>query len=112
MRLRFATLFVAPLLVAVNVACGGRATGPQPTVTPATPTAPQAAPVLPATPPPTAAVSPAAFKPPADHVKDRKGAMHKKGSKEAMVNCVECHGVNLRGGKGPSCYTCHEKEWK
>lgn len=25
--------------------------------------------------------------------------------------CNNCHGSNLRGGTGPSCYTCHGDEW-
>ncbi len=102
MRRRPASLLTVLLTAALTLGCGGKASGPQPTVTPATPVAtPRSAPV-----------SPASFKPPADHVKDRKGAMHKKGSKQAAVNCVECHGADLRGGAAPSCYTCHGKEWK
>ncbi len=25
--------------------------------------------------------------------------------------CQSCHGADLRGGAGPSCYTCHGKKW-
>lgn len=50
--------------------------------------------------------------PPADHLKDRKGVRHKSGSKQALQNCGPCHGQDLRGGAGPSCYACHGKEWK
>jgi hypothetical protein len=49
---------------------------------------------------------------PADHVKDRKGALHKSGGKQAMQNCTPCHGADLRGDAGPSCYTCHNQKWK
>ena len=97
MGCRHATVIMSSLLAAAIVACGGAAKAP----------APQPAPA-----PVSAPASPKTFKPPADHVKDRKGAMHKKGSKESMVNCGECHGADLRGGKAPSCYTCHDKEWK
>jgi len=50
--------------------------------------------------------------PPADHAKDRKGVRHKSGSKQALQNCSPCHGADLKGGTGPSCYACHGKEWK
>lgn len=53
----------------------------------------------------------AARNPPADHTKDRKGVRHKSGSKQAVANCGPCHGPDLRGGKGPSCYACHGQEW-
>lgn len=49
--------------------------------------------------------------PPADHTKDRKGIRHKPGSKQAATNCSPCHGQDLKGGQGPSCYTCHGQEW-
>lgn len=68
--------------------------------------APPATPI--AAPRPGAAAAGAA---PADHTKDRKGVRHKSGSKQAVANCGPCHGSDLRGGKGPSCYTCHGQEW-
>jgi len=93
---RHAAVLTSTVLAVAILACGGAAKVPAPLPAPA----------------PAAPAAPRPAKPPADHVKDRKGAMHKKGSKEAMVNCVACHGAELRGGKGPSCYGCHEKEWK
>jgi len=27
------------------------------------------------------------------------------------VSCTSCHGADLRGGSGPSCYSCHGKKW-
>lgn len=97
MRPARAVVALAVLLaVAATLACGGVAKGPAP----------------PAAVPPAAPAAPAAHKPPSDHTKDRKGAMHKRGSKEAVANCGECHGADLRGGKAPSCYACHDKEWK
>ncbi len=58
-------------------------------------------------PPPTAGTR----HPPADHTKDRKGIRHKPGAKQAVANCSPCHGQDLNGGQGPSCYTCHGREW-
>ncbi len=94
---RYAAVLVSALLTAVILACGGAAKVPAPRPAPAPAAAPAA---------------PRSSKPPADHLKDRKGAMHKKGSSQAVANCGECHGADLRGGKAPSCYACHDKEWK
>ena len=99
-RRRAAVLTSTVLAVAI-LACGGAAKVPAPQFAPA-----PAAPAAPAVP-----TAPKSSKPPADHVKDRKGAMHKKGSSKAVANCGECHGADLRGGKAPSCYACHDKEW-
>jgi hypothetical protein len=54
----------------------------------------------------------AKYHPPADHTKDKEGVMHKPGAKRESATCKECHGQDLKGGDGPSCYTCHDKEWK
>ncbi len=62
--------------------------------------------------PAATAVSQGSHNPPADHTKDRKGVRHKSGSKQALQNCGPCHGPELRGGVGPSCYACHGKEWR
>jgi hypothetical protein len=72
--------------------------------------APAPAPPRP-TPRPTAAQG-AKRNPPADHIKDRKGVRHKSGGKQALQNCSPCHGADLKGGAGPSCYTCHDQKWK
>lgn len=95
---RHAAVLTSTALAVAILACGGAAKAPASRPAPA----------------PAAAAAPAAprsSKPPADHVKDRKGAMHKKGSSKAVANCSECHGADLRGGKAPSCYACHDKEW-
>ncbi len=74
---------------------------------------PDPAPPAPAAPATRPAVTQGAqHNPPADHLKDRKGVRHKSGSKQATQNCSPCHGADLRGGAGPSCYTCHGQEWK
>ena len=50
--------------------------------------------------------------PPADHLKDKHGVMHKRGYKRPVGACTDCHGKDLRGdGPAPSCYRCHGKEW-
>jgi hypothetical protein len=41
------------------------------------------------------------------HDVSKNGVMHKSGLEDPLRNCTECHGANLRGGKGPSCYSCH-----
>ena len=93
---RHAAVLTSTALAVAILACGGAAKVPPPQSAPAPAAAPAA---------------PKPSKPPADHVKDRKGAMHKKGSSKAAANCGECHGADLRGGKAPSCYACHDKEW-
>jgi len=50
------------------------------------------------------------YDPPADHTIRKGGFLHKPGRDDPMHNCVECHGPNLEGGKGPSCKECHEQE--
>lgn len=71
---------------------------------------PPSSPVRPA---PAVAQAPQVAKrnPPADHTKDRKGVRHKSGSKQAAANCGPCHGQDLKGAQGPSCYACHGQEW-
>ncbi len=52
------------------------------------------------------------FNPPADHTDREDGFMHKPGKDRPFTNdCTMCHGADLRGGFGPSCYTCHGQEW-
>ncbi|BCR04490.1 hypothetical protein DESUT3_15590 [Desulfuromonas versatilis] len=49
---------------------------------------------------------------PADHTDDEDGALHKPGKDRPFSNgCTACHGQNLRGGIGPSCFQCHGREW-
>ena len=47
---------------------------------------------------------------PADHTESMNGVMHKPGKENPLVNCTTCHGADLRGGSGPSCYTCHNND--
>lgn len=35
------------------------------------------------------------------------GMGHRDGYANPLGICTECHGATLRGGKGPSCYACH-----
>jgi hypothetical protein len=41
------------------------------------------------------------------HDVNRGGVMHRSGLENPLSNCVGCHGANLQGGSGPSCYSCH-----
>jgi hypothetical protein len=41
------------------------------------------------------------------HDVNKGGVMHHFGLEDPLHNCIECHGANLQGGKGPSCYSCH-----
>jgi hypothetical protein len=41
------------------------------------------------------------------HDVNKGGVMHKAGLEDPLHNCVECHGADLKGGSGPSCYSCH-----
>jgi hypothetical protein len=45
---------------------------------------------------------------PAGHSEDNGGVMHKPGKNDPLDNCTQCHGAQLKGGAGPSCYTCHD----
>jgi hypothetical protein len=48
---------------------------------------------------------------PADHTVSEDGVRHLPGLRDPENNCTGCHGTDLRGGEGPSCYSCHGKEW-
>jgi hypothetical protein len=50
--------------------------------------------------------------PPADHTDEEEGAFHKPGKNRPYSNgCTDCHGSDLTGGFGPSCFACHGREW-
>lgn len=52
------------------------------------------------------------YNPPADHTINQSGYMHKSGLNQPLVNCVACHGSDLRGGStGVSCFECHGTKW-
>jgi mono/diheme cytochrome c family protein len=55
--------------------------------------------------------SPASNTPPAGHTVNKNGVYHRPGLTDPMTNCVQCHGADLRGGSGPSCYSCHGQKW-
>lgn len=44
------------------------------------------------------------------HTVDLGGEMHEPGYDDPLANCVSCHGSNLNGGTGPSCYDCHNND--
>jgi len=49
---------------------------------------------------------------PSDHTSSKDGQMHKSGYNTPFSSsCTSCHGATLQGGSGPSCYSCHSKEW-
>jgi DnaJ-class molecular chaperone len=33
--------------------------------------------------------------------------MHQPGNTDPLANCTSCHGADLKGASGPSCYSCH-----
>jgi hypothetical protein len=41
------------------------------------------------------------------HTENNGGVMHAPGKNNPLVNCTSCHGADLKGGTGPSCYSCH-----
>jgi len=41
------------------------------------------------------------------HTENNGGVMHAPGKDNPLANCVACHGSDLTGGTGPSCYSCH-----
>jgi len=45
------------------------------------------------------------------HVVRKHGVGHRPGLHYAEINCVGCHGEDLRGDIAPSCYTCHGEKW-
>jgi len=52
------------------------------------------------------------YNPPADHTINHSGFMHKSGLNQPLVNCVACHGSDLKGGTtGVSCFECHGTKW-
>jgi DnaJ-class molecular chaperone len=52
------------------------------------------------------------YNPPADHTISQDGFMHKSGLTQPLVNCVSCHGSDLKGGTtGVSCFECHGTQW-
>lgn len=49
---------------------------------------------------------------PADHRTDRSGVMHAEDNDLPFTSrCTDCHAPDLRGGLGPSCYSCHSTLW-
>lgn len=42
------------------------------------------------------------------HTEDLGGTFHRPGYDDPLTNCTSCHGADLRGGAGPSCYSCHD----
>ena len=50
--------------------------------------------------------------PQASHTNSEVGVMHAPGNDFPYTNtCTMCHGLNLEGGVGPSCTTCHGEVW-
>ncbi len=41
------------------------------------------------------------------HTENNGGVMHRPGKEDPLKNCTACHGADLTGDVGPSCYTCH-----
>ena len=48
---------------------------------------------------------------PDGHTVNKDGNFHRPGLTDPLTNCVDCHGADLRGGEGPSCFTCHGVKW-
>ncbi|MDH5560859.1 MAG: hypothetical protein OEY59_08395 [Deltaproteobacteria bacterium] len=46
---------------------------------------------------------------PEGHTASLGGVRHKPGYNLPFQNCTGCHGQNLQGGEGPSCYACHDR---
>lgn len=42
-----------------------------------------------------------------DHSLLLGGVAHQPNNTDPLKNCVGCHGAQLKGGSGPSCYDCH-----
>jgi len=46
------------------------------------------------------------------HTDREDDAMHAPGKERPFTNgCTDCHGADLTGGLGQSCYNCHDEEW-
>ena len=45
------------------------------------------------------------------HILYENGVFHRPGLWDPLTNCVGCHGADLKGDRGPSCYSCHGPEW-
>lgn len=46
------------------------------------------------------------------HNVDKNGVKHAAGLEQPLDNCTDCHGQDLKGGVGPSCFTCHDALWE
>ncbi|MBI5489342.1 MAG: hypothetical protein HY905_18560 [Deltaproteobacteria bacterium] len=44
------------------------------------------------------------------HTENMSGVMHQPGKEDPLANCTSCHGADLTGGVGPSCYDCHNND--
>lgn len=42
------------------------------------------------------------------HTEALGGVYHRPGFDDPLANCTSCHGSDLRGGTGRSCYSCHD----
>jgi hypothetical protein len=47
----------------------------------------------------------------ATHSVSLGGRSHAPGYCEPLTNCTDCHGGDLNGGSGPSCFNCHGARW-
>jgi hypothetical protein len=49
---------------------------------------------------------------PASHTENvnNSGVFHHPGKEDPLANCTGCHGADLTGGAGPSCYSCHNND--
>lgn len=48
---------------------------------------------------------------PTDHTLDEGGVVHAPGPSKPTAGCVACHGADLRGATGPSCFARHGQKW-
>ncbi len=50
------------------------------------------------------------YNPPSDHTINNDGVLHKSGLSDPTLNCVACHGIDLKGGASQvSCYGVMEE---